>query len=323
MTSEGKSVESELAATIEETLWFGDDDPERSIADASKSLAAAVGKAAGLRPFPPLAGKLIALLNRTDYQSSEILRLIESDPGMASRVLGVANSAAFMSTSNCENLEQALLRLGAQSLRDIVAGVAVVSMFEESAQVDPTNLRKRVRAHCVGVAAVARALAALWRYRDAEQVFLAGLMHDLGKLLSLQTGEISYHEFPQEEVLTVNRTHLLERAAVGYDHAVLAAHVLEQWNFPQNVQLTVAWHHQPGRAYQVGGEVALMVALLRVADAIDVQMTKSRDYCAEFGEELLLDGTLEFADFSIGDLEEHWPRLLDARDQVSQIMGAK
>lgn len=311
-----------IADSIEEELWFGDPDPARTEDEASRSLAAAVGQAAGLKPFPPLAAQLITLLNRPDYETSEVRKLIESDPGMVTRVLGVANSAAFMTRASCDSVEQALVRLGARTLRDIVAGVAAVSMFQDDSVNDPARLRPRIRAHCTGVAAVARALADIWRFRKAEQVFLAGLMHDLGKMLSLQCGEIAYHEMPPAAHQAVDRVHLLEREMVGYDHGVLGAHVLGLWNFPESVKKVVAWHHQPGRAYEEGGEVGLMVALVRVADGIELRLNESSEFDESWGESLTLDGTLAYADFSVRDLQEHWPRLQSAREEVIRVMGA-
>ncbi len=309
-----------LAESIEEELWFGDSDPARTECEASRSLAAAVGQAAGLKPFPPLASQLINILNQPDYQSSEVLRLIETDPGMVTRVLGVANSAAFMTRSSCDSVEQALVRLGARTLRDIVAGVAAVSLFADNSAPDPARLKPIIRAHCTGVAAIARALADIWRFRRAEQVFLAGLMHDLGKMLSLQCGEIAYHEMPTEAHQQVDQVHLLERQMVGYDHGILGAHVLGLWNFPESVKRVVAWHHQPGRAYEEGGEVGLMVALVRVADAIDVRLAADPEFNDDWGQELALDGTLAYAEFSVADLREHWDRLVNAREQVMQVM---
>jgi len=281
-----------------------------------------VSQAAGLKPFPTIAAQLMTLLGNPDHDIAEVRRLIESDPGMATRVLGVANSAAFMTKSGCKTVEEALVRLGARTLRDIVAGIAAVSMFGDDGAPDPLKLRPRLRKHCTGVAAIARALADLWRYRDAEQVFLAGLMHDLGKLLSLQCGEIAYHEMPEEVLGSVNRVHLLERMQKGYDHAVLAAHVLGGWNFPDEVRRVVAWHHQPGRAYEEGGAVGLMVALVRVADALDVRLETTTEFDEEWGEELAADGTLAYAGFNVADLKEHYPRLVAAREEVIRVIGA-
>ncbi len=312
-----------LSDSIEEELWFGDDDPDRTTRAASSSLAAAVGRAAGLRPFPPLAAELMGLLNRGDYDPARVERLIESDPGMTARVLAVSNSAAFMARSRCESVRDALVRLGARTLADIVAGVAAVAMFEEARAPDPAGLKVKVRSHCVGVAALSRSLAKLWRFRGVDQVFLAGLLHDLGKLLSLECGEIAYHEMPAETLTEPNRTHLCERRLVGYDHAILAAHVLSGWNFPESVQRVVAWHHQPGRAYKVGGDIGLMVALLRVADAIDLRLAVSPQFSADWGEQLSAEGTLSYLDFSVGDLEQSWSELVRSRHEVIAAVGAR
>jgi HD-like signal output (HDOD) protein len=68
---------------------------------------------------------------------------------------------------------------------------------------------------------------------------------------------------------TPDQLHLREREFLGYDHAVLGGHVLAKWGLPDPVPKVVAWHHQPARAYQQGGPVAVLVAVLRIADVID------------------------------------------------------
>lgn len=213
------------------------------------------------------------------------------------------------------------MRLGGRVLGDIVAGVAAVGMFEAAKVPDPAKLKAKTRRHCVGVAALSKQLAQLWKFEGVEQIFLAGLLHDLGKLLSLQCGEIRYHEMPAEVLSSPHRMHIEERRSVGYDHAVLAAHVLAQWNFPQTVQQTVAWHHQPGRAYREGGQVGLMVALLRLADVIDVRLAAKLPWDEEFAHELSLDGTLEYSGLSLQDLRHQWSSLSDCRTEMIRAVS--
>ena len=112
-----------------------------------------------------------------------------------------------------------------------------------------------------------------------------------------------------------------ERAFAGYDHAVLGAHVLERWKLPDDISKVVALHHQPGRAFAAGGNVALGVALLRLADDIEFQIRKSRELDEAYVEQLIRDGAAEYTQFSRDVLRAMWPKFIVAADEAQRISG--
>jgi putative nucleotidyltransferase with HDIG domain len=202
----------------------------------------------------------------------QVRDLIEEDPALASRILRVANSAAFHARVPCASIQDAIVRMGARTVADLASGMAAMTAFA-----DLKGAGKAVREHCVGTAAIVRALA----YRMSDGVdpavaFLAGLLHDIGKLLILQTRHQSYAELVAATAGTPDELHLQEREFLGYDHAVLGGHVLAKWGLPNPVPKIVAWHHQPARAYQEGGSVAALVAVVRIADVIDTLVSSDK-----------------------------------------------
>ena len=305
------SVAPSLAEDVSEELWFGDEDPARSRVEATKSLAASVGRAAGLKPFPVVASRVLALL---DHDEPDIRRLraeIESDPALAGRLMRVANSAAFRPVHPYGTLDDVVMRLGTKTVGEIVGAVAMVDLFD-----DATGLGAQVRDHCAAVAAVARTLGAEWRRGGVPQLFLSALMHDVGKLLLLQTGEMEYEMMDPAAFEEADVLHVHERRTSGFDHAVLGAHVLERWHFPREVARVVAWHHTPGRAYEAGGDIGLSVALVRMADKVEYQMRRDPELDPEFVEGLAQQGEAAYADYSAALLNALWPKLQTARDEV-------
>jgi HD-like signal output (HDOD) protein len=103
---------------------------------------------------------------------------------------------------------------------------------------------------------------------DTSLVYLTSLLHDIGKLLAIQAGEIDYESVPARydhpDLLNVH-----ERRTLGYDHAKLGWHALSAWGVPEPIPTVVAWHHQGSRAYSVGGDIAQLVAILRTADMLE------------------------------------------------------
>jgi putative nucleotidyltransferase with HDIG domain len=306
-----------LTPELGEELWFRDDDPERSIAEASRSLAAALGIATGLRPFPEVLRRALALLADPEGRDETIVRFIEQDPALTSRLLRLANSALYAPIRPCETVRQAVMRLGRRNLRDMVAGVAVLGMFA-----DVGGLGARMRDHSASVAAIARILAERCKPSSSDHVFLSALMHDVGKLLMMQAGEPRYELLDPELLRTPDRVHLEERRQTGYDHAILGAHVLVHWQLPDDVARAVAWHHQPGRAFAYGGEVGLCVALVRLADRIEAQAAEDPNPIRAFFQALARDPAARYANISAEALEGMWEISNRAcRETIAAVSG--
>jgi HD-like signal output (HDOD) protein len=297
----------QLAKEINESLWFGDDDPARSQAQASASLAAQVAKAVGLKPFPAVAQRVMQMAASADCRVEELARLIKNDPAIAARVMRLANSALFKVGESVGSLDQALTRLGTNTLYQMVASIAVMGFFDTR-----DKAARRLRDHAVGTAALAKALAQKRRHASSNQLFLCGLLHDIGQLLLLQTQEISYESFTQEQ-LVFDQPPRRERELLGYDHAVLGGHAVALWNMPMLTAQTVAWHHQPERAKQVGDDAAQLVAFVRWADELDDLLVDASVTAQAARSHMATSSTTAYLECPSDELEQHWDFLIDTR----------
>lgn len=308
------AVASRLAESVIEELWFGDEDPGHSELEASRSLAAALATSTGLKPFPVVLARALTLLRNPDEPRTKVVTLLEQDPALCGRLLRVANSALYAPKRECVSVSDAILRLGNKNVSDIVSGIAVFGMFS-----DVDGLGLRVRDHCAKVASLARVLAIEWCREGAEHVFLAGLMHDVGKLMMMQAGTPRYDAMDPKLLALPDRIHLSERELTGFDHATLGAHVLREWQFPNDVARVVAWHHQPGRAFAAGAEVGLPVALIRLADRIEALAGNGDAPDPDFCASLPGDESAAYTNFMAKELQSLWPKL---RAACSDTLGA-
>jgi putative nucleotidyltransferase with HDIG domain len=304
-----------VADSLIEELWFGDDDSAESKALAARSLSAKLAELRGMRPFPVVAERVMTLVADQRTRLEDVARVLETDPALAARTLALANSALFLVGQPCESVNQAILRVGTRALYEMMAAVAMLEMFQ-----DVRGIGLGFRDHCVGVAAIARALVRSHGWDGASQVFLVGLFHDVGKLLNMESEELPYDALPAE-YMHFDMTHLHERHILGYDHAVLGAHVLKQWNLPDTVARAVAWHHQPGRAYAAGGDEALLVALVRVSDRIDHAIAAGEKSDDVLFESMRRDAAMEYLELGAEEVARAWPLLKDARSAALSVFG--
>lgn len=304
-----------LADGILEDLWFGESDPKRSELQASTSLAAAVGRATGLKPFPVVAQQVMAMVSSPSAEPRALARVIATDPALSSSFMRIANSAMYRRIAACTNVFDAVVRLGMVAARDIAVGLTTMGLFADS---KGTGLR--VRNHSVTTASFCRVLADEWRLRSADQAMLAGLLHDVGRLLLVQTGEDVYDVAPPDARDRPDTLHLYERELAGFDHAVLGAHVLRHWRIPDPIPQIVALHHQPGRAYEIGGTVGLTVAILRLADRIEYQWRAAGGLDEVFCESAMRSSEASYLGFRSDDLMALQPALAAAAADSDKLL---
>lgn len=193
---------------------------------------------------------------------SEIGAALSGDPAMASRVLGVVNSAFYGFPSRIDSIPMAITIIGTRGLRDLMLGMAVARQFRDIGT-DLVDM-ERFWEHSIYCGLMARALGREAGIQEPERLFLAGLFHDLGKLVIYQVvpGEaevilraLASGDRPLQE---------LERQHLGCDHAEVGQELLHRWQMPTLLQEAAGWHHAPDRA----AEHPQATALVHVADAL-------------------------------------------------------
>jgi putative nucleotidyltransferase with HDIG domain len=245
-------------------LWLDGAPPSESDLRAASSLAARHGSFEGVRPFSTVVQRLVESVSRPDFDLNEVCKLIELDPGLALRILRLANSAGYRGLGPCASVPQAVVRIGATNISGLAMAMSAMALFH-----DLGGIGRKIRDHSAGTAVIARELAvSLGCAPLSSKVFLAGLLHDIGKLLILQSGDRVYAELVAREMVP-SSVHLKELSMWGFDHGMLGAQVLRSWNIPAPIPQLIAWHHQPkgGRSGATG--LALALDLLRLADVVD------------------------------------------------------
>lgn len=245
-------------------LWLDGASLSQADVRAATSLAVRLASFEGMRPFSSVVQTLLEQVSRPDFDLRQVCGVIELDPALASRILRVANSAGYRGQGPCASVTQAVVRIGASNVSALAMAMSAMEMFH-----DLGGIGRKIRDHSAGTAVVARQLAiGLGSVALAPQVFLAGLLHDIGKLLVIQTGDRQYAELAARE-LVPSSVHLREVCLWGFDHAMLGAHVLRSWHIPAPIPQIIACQHQNKTERSQKPELAKALDLLRLADVVD------------------------------------------------------
>jgi putative nucleotidyltransferase with HDIG domain len=309
----GQVPSAKLSESILEELWFGEDDSQATDEHAAASFAAAMAEMEGLRPFSDVARRVLDEAGNPNFEVGRLQTIIEQDPALATKVLRLANSAAFRPREPCGSVKQAIMVLGARTLGEVATSLSLMSMFS-----DGSGVGRVIRDHCASTAALVRTLS-LERANAGTATYIVGLLHDFGKLLLLQAQPSAYLKIQGHDRSEPDTIHIREREVLGYDHAVLGAHVLRKWGLPDPIPKVIAWHHQPTRAYAAGGAVALSVAMIRLAERIDHILHTSPEPSDDVLAHVAKTTDCQYLGFGARDLHKFWDELSVVQREAEQI----
>ena len=195
--------------------------------------------------MPQAVVKLRALLKEKDVPISEIEQILRHDPGLATNVLRLANSAYFGLSTTVRSLKQAVMLLGVKRFAQIAVSAGMSNTLDKA--VEGYNLPAgKLWLHSIAVSNTAEALAKNRKIVETDDVFTPALVHDMGKLV---LGAFIKHESKQIENMVVRGVPsvLAEHMVLGTDHAEIGALILTKWSLPSDIVDAVRWHHNPER----------------------------------------------------------------------------
>jgi HD-like signal output (HDOD) protein/signal transduction histidine kinase len=198
---------------------------------------------ARLPAMPQILIKLLAHLQADDLGMPELAALVGKDAGMTGKILSVANSSAYNRGGRQPNLEQAMVSLGTDMIKTLVISDSVFQTFNSFPNSGATDLRAFWK-HSLTAAVLARDLARHLNYSQPEEAYLAGLLHNVGRLALLATAPKEYgFNFTardDEDLCAV------EQRTLQITHAEAGAWLIERWQLDSFLADSVLYHHEPG-----------------------------------------------------------------------------
>lgn len=184
--------------------------------------------------------KVMEICSRTDTSPNELNKVISLDPVLTGQVLKLINSAYYSLNSKVTSLTRAITMLGMNTVKNMALSTAIIRHVAGSkkSKALPTT---KFWAHSIsaGVSAKLLGLAKGLPAMEREELFLAGLLHDLGK--------VPFGDEYSEVLLTVKREQLplieVEREMMGIDHQEVGLMIAEKWKLNEVIAATISRHH--------------------------------------------------------------------------------
>jgi diguanylate cyclase (GGDEF)-like protein len=194
-----------------------------------------------LPSVPAVAIKIMELCEQDDVGMPEVATVLARDPALAAKVLKVANSAIYGVRSQVTTLDRAIAIMGINAVLSLSLSFSLVKTLRKSNRAGFDHLIYWRRS--VITAATAKALGVSAGHSSLDEFFLAGLLQDIGMLALNEALPDAYGRLIPRANKDHNKLVALEREALGTDHGAVGGWLLETWNLPLNLRLSVAYSH--------------------------------------------------------------------------------
>jgi len=212
-----------------------------------------------LPEIPSVVFELNEVIANPMSSAEHIAEVVNRSPSLTALLLKIVNSSFYGFPSKIDKVSHAVTLIGTREIYGLALGISILSIFKNIPKeiIDMYSFLK----HSLACAILSRVIAAHLNSSQTEQLFVSGLLHDLGRL-------ILYIHFPNEShniiARSINEASLLykeEKDYLGCDHAQVGRQLLKQWKLPMLLENNVFYHHKPSAAQQ-----PIPAAIVHLAD---------------------------------------------------------
>ncbi|MEK7280066.1 MAG: HDOD domain-containing protein [Nitrospirota bacterium] len=265
-------------------------------------------KSLDLPVVPVVANKVLSAAADPESTARLLGLVISRDQALASRVLRIANSAFYGVNRQINTISEAVTIIGFDGIKNLALALSMRGIYKSFGL-----LEQLLWDHSAGVAIAAQLAASHVHLKQKEEVFISGLLHDVGKIVLLNQEREKYTRVVQ---LVYNEDYSFSRAEeeiFGFDHAIVGSMVIKKWNFPDFL-VSIARYHNDILSYKDGdSNISLMLALVNFADLLCHKLGIGRRTPLEGIDIMSCDciKVLNFSQEQVDDLQAEIPEILE------------
>lgn len=196
-----------------------------------------------LPTLPTVASKLITLTSQEDTTLADIAELVSQDIALSSKILKVSNSAFYSFPQQIGSIKQAVSILGTNAVRSLVLSFSFLSI--KSSKKNGQFNFKEFWEHSLASAVASRLILEKVKGADTEEIFISGLLQNLGELIFACTFQEEYEEVLKSISENQHDSITIEKSVFGESHCFVGHEVAKKWGFPDILLTPILYHHNP------------------------------------------------------------------------------
>jgi len=249
-----------------------------------------------LPALPSIAMEVVEMVDNPRTSASQLGKIISSDQALTAKVLKIANSPFYGFPKKISTIDFAIIVLGFDALKEIVISISLVSSLQKKS--DAYFDSKTFWDHAIATGVIARKIARDLSYRISGEVFVGGLLHDMGVSVMHRYFNAEYRrivDIARESELTFSEA---EESVLGVTHAEIGSWLAERWNLPDHLAEAILHHNAPSKA-EMNPE---LVSIIHCADVVSSRIS---------GQQAVFDKGIDFEPAALERLQLSDPQVLE------------
>ena len=229
----------------------------------SNNMEEIIMQSCDLPTMPDIAGKVVQLVSDPNTTADMLNKAIMADQAMAARVLKLANSSFYGCLRSVNTLTQAIVIIGFGTIKNIVLAASTKEVYKRFGLVE-----KMLHEHSTAVAMASFHVASAINFKNKEEAYLAGLLHDIGKVV-LNNSDSDKFRSVMEEVYNTGRNFAeVEQEVYGFSHYEVGALVIRKWNFSSEMEAVIKFQRNLEKLEKGDPFVLQLASAVNLADAL-------------------------------------------------------
>lgn len=226
-----------------------------------------VAQIADFPTLPTVYSRLLEVISEPESTVEEIAKIILNDPASSAKILRTVNSSVFGLQRQIDTISEAIFHVGFNEVKNLVMALSVIDIFQNTASIQNLTALDLWK-HSIAVGVITRILGKHANIKNIENYYIAGMLHDIGKLFLMKVFRDDYSKVVKEVYESEVSITVAERDIFQIDHAEVGSLIANKWKLPETILNTIKYHESG----QIEAGADPVVAYVNLANSIAIML---------------------------------------------------